>query len=172
MNIFYYISKGVTPDLYFPSLCDIDFSVLSEKGVKGIILDLDNTVLPWKDRKVPESSLRWVEKGKKLGIKFFILSNTVHTERLGEIASALDCGYIHPAFKPLAFNYRRAAEKLGIKPENMACVGDQLFTDIKGGNRAGFLTVLVDPLEEKEFRGTKISRFFEKKVKKYMDFSQ
>ena len=168
MNIFDKIGESVTPDLYVHSLVDIDFDFLSEKGIKGIILDLDNTVLPWKDYNVPRSSVDWVIKGKSKGFKFFILSNTIHTKRLAHIAQTLDCDYIHPAFKPNPKKYYLAAEKLKLSKDNIACVGDQLFTDIKGGNRAGFYTILVDMLDQKEFVGTKISRFFEKIIKKHI----
>ena len=168
MNILYKIAESVTPNLYVHSVCDIDFEKLKEMGIEGIILDLDNTILPWKEYDVPTSSLEWVRKGQSMGIKFFILSNTIHTKRLNHISKTLGCDYIHPAFKPQKINYLRAAKKLNILPKNMACVGDQLFTDIKGGNKAGFYTVLVDQIDQKEFKGTKISRYFEKIIKKFI----
>lgn len=168
MKIIKKIAESVTPDLYLHYVTDIDFQKLSEKGIKGIILDLDNTMLPWKDYDVPIENIKWVEKGKSLGFKFFILSNTIHTKRLAYISEVLGCEYIHPAFKPNPKNYILASEKLNLQKKEMACVGDQLFTDIKGGNKAGFYTILVDQLSQKEFKGTKISRFFEKIIKKYI----
>ena len=168
MGILNKIGESVAPKLYVHSVCDIDFEKLKEMGIEGIILDLDNTILPWKEYNVPASSLNWVKKGQSLGIKFFILSNTIYTKRLAHISKTLGCDYIHPAFKPQKRNYLKAAKKLNILPKNMACVGDQLFTDIKGGNRAGFFTILVDQIDQKEFKGTKISRFFEKIIKKYI----
>ena len=161
-------AEKVAPKLYVHSVSDIDFEKLKKIGIEGIVLDLDNTILPWKDYNVPPISLNWVNEGKKQGMKFFILSNTIHTKRLAHISETLKCDYIHPAFKPQPINYYRAAKKLKISPKNMACVGDQLFTDIKGGNKAGFYTILVDQIDQKEFKGTKISRFFEKIIKKYI----
>lgn len=168
MNILEKIGESVAPKEYVHSVSDIDFDKLKNMGLKGIILDLDNTILPWKDYDVPSVSLNWVEKGKKAGIKFFVLSNTIHTKRLAHVTEILGCDYIHPAFKPWPVNYIRAAKKMKISVKETACVGDQLFTDIKGGNRAGLYTILVDPLEYKEFKGTKISRFFEKIIKKHI----
>lgn len=167
MNIIDRIAEKYIPDLLVHSLKDIDFAYLKKKGIKGIILDLDNTVLPWKDYSVPKSSLEWIEKGKSMGMVFFILSNTVHTKRLFHIARTLGCEFIHPAFKPNPFGYKRAAKKMGLDTHEIACVGDQIFTDIKGGKSAGFFTILTDPLDTKEFKGTKISRFFEKIIKKH-----
>lgn len=168
MKILEKIAKSVTPNLSLHHVTDIDFQKLSDLGIKGIILDLDNTMLPWKDYDVPVENINWVEKGKSLGFKFFILSNTIHTKRLAHIGQVLGCDFIHPAFKPNPKNYLKAAKKLNLEKKEMACIGDQLFTDIKGGNKAGFYTILVDQLSQKEFKGTKISRFFEKIIKKYM----
>ena len=170
MNIFEKTAQDVAPHLWVSKVIDIDFDKLKDMGIKGIILDLDNTILPWKDYNVPPSSLEWVNRGKSQGFKFIILSNTIHTKRLAHIGSALGCEYIHPAFKPNPKNYLKACNVLGLEKEETACVGDQLFTDMKGGRRAGVFCILVEPMDKKEFAGTKISRFFERKVKKYIKY--
>jgi len=163
------IAKRYTPDLYCHKIYNIDFNNLLTLNKKGIIIDLDNTILPWKEINVPQDSLDWVNKAKDKGFKVFILSNTIKTRRLKKIAESLDCEYIHPAFKPSPRAFFKAAKKLGIESKDMVVIGDQIFTDIYGGKRAGMFTILVDKLDEKEFCGTKISRFFEKILKKYMD---
>ena len=163
------IAKKYTPDLYCNRIYNIDFNNLLTLNKKGIIIDLDNTILPWKEINVPQDSIDWVKNAKDKGFKVFILSNTVKTQRLKKIAGCLDCEYIHPACKPNPRSYLKVAKRLGIAPQDMVVVGDQIFTDIYGGKRAGMFTILVDKLDEKEFFGTKISRFFEKKLKKHMD---
>lgn len=165
----YNLAQGLKPDRYYKNISDIDLSELKSRNIKAFIIDLDNTVLPWKSNVIPDSSLAWIDLAKSQGFAFFILSNTINTKRLGKIASQIGCNYIHPALKPRKKSFISAALSLGFLPSEIAVVGDQIFTDIKGGKKAGMYTILVDPISKREFIGTKyISRSFENLLKKYM----
>ncbi|MBO7393071.1 MAG: YqeG family HAD IIIA-type phosphatase [Abditibacteriota bacterium] len=151
------------PDVVAAKVTDID---PAELGVKGILIDLDNTLLPWKDSVVSEEVRQWAAKVMAGGVGICLVSNTHNPRRLRKIAADMGVESIYSAWKPLRGGFKRGADILGCKLEECAAVGDQLMTDIKGGNRAGCLTVLVRPVDKKEFWGTKISRFFERRIMK------
>lgn len=150
------------PDLYVQGIVDIDLAQLKERGVEAILIDLDNTLLPWKSSEVPESSKRWVEEAKRLGFRLCIVSNTHYPKRLNRIAEGLGIECVARALKPRGRGFSEAVRLVGCELASSAVVGDQLFTDIWGGNRAGAYTILVTPMDYKEFIGTKVSRALEK----------
>lgn len=153
--------SGLRPDMRVKCVADIAVADLREMGYKALLLDLDNTLLPWQSSELPESSRRWVEEAKRLGMKLCIVSNTHYPKRLNAIAEELGIGSIARAVKPRAAGFRRAAEIVGCELSSCAVIGDQLFTDIWGGNRVGAYTILVNPVHRREFVGTKISRGLE-----------
>ena len=144
-----------------PSITDIDTADLAKQGYNGLILDLDNTLLPWKSSELPESSRRWVEKAKQVGFKPIILSNTHYPKRLNKIAKELEIPALPQAMKPREYCFHQAAKIIECDIEWTVVVGDQLITDIWGGNMACAYTILVNPMHPKEFFGTKISRLVE-----------
>ncbi len=150
------------PDMRARSVADIDLGKLKEQGYVGLLLDLDNTLLPWKDCVIPDESRQWIESSKQLGMKPCILSNTHYPDRLMKIAAALDIPALPRALKPRNHGFLKAIEIIGCEIEHTVVVGDQLLTDIWGGNRAGAFTVLVNPMHPREFIGTKVSRMLER----------
>jgi len=157
------------PDYMFDRVEDISTDILSSDGIKGMIIDLDNTLIPWKESKLPQSSIDWVQKMQLHGLKLFILSNTVNVKRLKNISKTLNVDYLHPAAKPNRASFTKASNILQLASQEIAVVGDQLFTDILGGKKSNMKTILIKPISNKEFIGTKIiSRNFEKILKKYM----
>jgi len=128
------------------------------------MLDLDNTLLPWKDSIVPEQVIDWVNHAKENGMRLCIISNTHNPGRLTKIASELGISSVFNALKPRRYGFERAAEMIGCTSNTAVVVGDQLLTDILGGKIAGMYTILVKPMHPREFIGTKISRLIEKGI--------
>ena len=149
------------PNRFAASLTDIDVEDLRNKGFESVILDMDNTLLPWKDSVVPKPVVEWVEWAKSKGLKLCIVSNTHNPKRLIKIADDLGISCIHRALKPRRDGFEKALRTLDCDPERTVVVGDQIFTDVLGGNLSGMYTILVKPMHRREFVGTKLSRLFE-----------
>lgn len=152
------------PDQFAASLVDIDAEDLKNKGFKSILVDLDNTLLPWNDSVVPKSVVEWIERAKSTGLRLCIVSNTHNPKRLAEVADFLGIPSIHRALKPRRRGFEKAARMLGCDPEQAVVIGDQVVTDILGGNLAGMYTILVKPMHKREFVGTKLSRLVERMI--------
>jgi len=155
-------ARGFCPAHSSLSLLDIDLRALSQSGKKLILLDVDNTLLPWRGEAVPQTSLDWVTAARKCGLELCILSNTRHPARLDRIAKKLGVHYLRGKFKPSPAMYRQAIKQFGVQPQQAVMIGDQLFTDILGANRAGIEAIWVRPMTPHDFVGTKISRFGER----------
>ena len=152
------------PKMRVSSLTEIDPVALREQGIEALLLDLDNTLLPWKDPSLPESSKAWVESAKNAGIKSCLVSNTHYPKRLNRIAGELGILAVPHALKPRSHGFEKAAALIGCDLDRAAVVGDQLLTDIWGGNRVGAYTILVNPMHPREFVGTKVSRLVERVI--------
>lgn len=158
-------ARGFCPAHSSLSLLDIDLKALAQSGKKLVLLDVDNTLLPWKGEAIPQSSLEWVATARKCGLELCILSNTRHPARLDRIAKKLGVSYLRGKFKPSTAMYRQALKQFGVQPQQAVMIGDQLFTDILGANRAGIEAIWVRPMTAHDFVGTKISRFGERLVR-------
>ncbi|HZK44471.1 MAG TPA: YqeG family HAD IIIA-type phosphatase [Syntrophomonadaceae bacterium] len=152
--------KKLYPDLYVNSLKEIPLDEIKAMKKEGFILDLDNTITEWNSNDITQEVIDWFHLIESRGFKACILSNNGE-RRIMEVAEQLEIPYIYRAQKPRRGGFYRAAESLGISIDNTVVVGDQIFTDVLGGNRAGFFTILVVPINKKEFLGTKISRAME-----------
>jgi HAD superfamily phosphatase (TIGR01668 family) len=149
------------PNLILDSLHDLEHKSLKELGIKGIIFDLDNTIIPWDSQHM---SLEIIELLKSLianGFKICLLSNNMD-KRVKNIAEKFGIPFVSRAYKPAKSGFRNAVTAMSLSSNQVAVVGDQLFTDILGGNRAGLVTIWVKPLSTREFIGTKITRRLEK----------
>ncbi|MDD4334632.1 MAG: YqeG family HAD IIIA-type phosphatase [Desulfotomaculaceae bacterium] len=152
------------PRLYIPSILEINPGLLKNLGLKGVIFDLDNTIIRRDSLKIPPEVLKLVLEMRREGFKMGIVSNNSR-RRVEAIAAQMDLPAVHRAVKPFVGPFRRALKLLGTSPGETALVGDQIFTDIFGGNMAGLYTILVVPMKGKEFWGTRlISRHLEKMV--------
>ena len=149
------------PHQFASSLADIDIAALKSKGYDCLLLDLDNTLLPWKSSEVPEFSRQWVLTAKQMGMKLCIVSNTHYPKRLHKIALDLDILSLDRAIKPRRSGFERALKMLDADPTKAVIIGDQLLTDVCGGNLMGIYTILVKPMHRTEFLGTKLSRLVE-----------
>jgi len=144
---------------------DVDLNALKAQGKSLVLLDVDNTLLPWKHHEFPESVHDWVARGKSLGMQFCILSNTRHPDRLDRLSKDLGVPYIRDKFKPSRKMYLLALEKYGATPEQAVMVGDQLLTDVLGANRSGIDAVWIKPVAKREFIGTRlVSRNIERVI--------
>ncbi len=132
------------PDRMYSSVTDITYAQLSEMGVRGLLLDIDGTLMPTKtDRPTPDV-LRWLCEMKDAGIALFILSNSRRPGRVERLSRSLNIpGFIARAGKPRREGFYRAAGLLGLRGSQLAMVGDQIFTDVYGANRSGIRSLLV-----------------------------
>ncbi len=155
------MGKFLKPDESLEKITDIDLEKLKQKGIKGLILDLDNTIVPWGEERPDKNIIKFVEKAKKEGFKLCLISNAPKN-RVSACGKILGIPGIGFAKKPFPPSLRKAQkELLGLSAHEVAIVGDQIFTDILGGNMMGFYTILVEPITKKDFIGTKLFRLLE-----------
>lgn len=155
----------IYPDYYCDKVTDITLELLEKNQIKGILLDVDNTLIDF-DRNLVEGAKEWIDKIKQNGIRCMILSNSNKQDKVKAVATELDLPYIYFATKPLKRGFRKAKEQMGLQGENMAVVGDQIFTDIVGANRNKMFSILVNPLAKKDIWVTKWKRPLEEMIVK------
>jgi len=150
------------PKVYVNSVYNIDLKKLKKvKKIKGIIIDLDNTLVAWGQKEISQKIIDWVNEAKKLGLKICIVSNT-NSKRVAEFAKIFDVPYHSKYFKPFSIAFNNGLKILDTKKSETAVIGDQIFTDIWGGNRLKLLTILVTPIVKKDSVGTFLHRNLEK----------
>lgn len=158
-------ARGLCPAHSSLSLYDINPAGLVKQGKKLVLIDVDNTLLPWRGESIPPETLEWVAETKRQGLKLCILSNTRHPARLDRLAKQLDVPYLRGRFKPSTVMYRQALKQFGVTPQEAVMIGDQLFTDILGANRSGIEAIWIHPMTGHDFVGTKLSRLGERIVR-------
>lgn len=136
----------LVPDYYFPDVYAIDPDRLRARGVRVLLADLDNTLAPYGVPTPSEAVIAWRARLEQAGVTLFLLSNSRRPGRAQKYAEALGIPYEGHAGKPKSGGFRRALARMDAAPGEAAIVGDQIFTDIWGGNRAGVLTLLVHPI--------------------------
>lgn len=162
--------KILIPDYYYDDIKNIDLNKLLKNGIKYLIIDLDNTLVAW-DCPLPTEDVKsWFLKIDDLGMKVCLTSNN-NQERVQKFADDIGLEFIYKAKKPLKRGFMKAMNILGVSDKaEVACIGDQLFTDVLGGNRMKITTILVDPIAQKEFAWTmfvrKIETIFRNKLEK------
>lgn len=150
------------PKLRVNTVFDIDLEDLYAKGYRGIITDLDNTLVGAKAPLAHPELIAWFELVKKTGFQLIIVSNN-HLERVSSFATPLDIQYVHEARKPSLKPFKKAMKMMGLSNTETIMVGDQMMTDVFGGNRLGLLTVLVLPISiQDEGWTTRINRRVER----------
>ncbi|QDR80316.1 YqeG family HAD IIIA-type phosphatase [Sporomusa termitida] len=153
--------KLLTPCLVVNTIYDINLALLKQRGIRGIIFDLDNTIVAWNSPELGPDMRAWLQQLSGHELKVCLLSNNGN-KRVKAIADQCGAPFVARALKPARTGFRQAVHTLGLTPAEVAVVGDQLFTDMLGGNRLGLFTIWVQPLASQEFIGTKITRQFEK----------
>ena len=152
------------PDAHLNNVREITTNFLQDNKINALILDVDNTLIDY-DKNLPEETIEWAKELKNNNIKLYILSNTNHEEKVKNVANKLQISYINFAKKPFKKGFLKVQSILKEEPSNIAVVGDQIFTDIIGGNRCNMFTILVEPIDRKEFWYTKWKRPIEDKIK-------
>ncbi len=140
--------KAIYPDEYLDSTYEIDFEQLYEDGYRGIIFDIDNTLVPH-GAPADERSKKLLNYLRDRGFKIVLLSNNSKA-RVDMFNEDLHLDSIPMGAKPLLKNYKRAMQMMGTSKENTFFVGDQLFTDVWGAKRLGIRSILVKPINAKE----------------------
>ncbi|MDR0286321.1 MAG: YqeG family HAD IIIA-type phosphatase [Clostridiales bacterium] len=154
------MKKGVYPDLWVENIYEMDLNMLKGQGIKGFIFDIDNTLVANSAKEPAKELIEWVNGLLKQGFKASILSNASNS-RVERFVKNLGIEAIGKGRKPLVKKYRELALRMGLEPREIAMVGDQIFTDIWGGNRFGAFTVLVDPVFINEPFYIKLKRIVE-----------
>jgi uncharacterized protein len=152
--------KLLEPWLRVDKVSVIDLDMLKEQRIDTLLLDMDNTVVPWHTFNIDEKTGYWIDRAKQLGFKICIISNN-QKWRIVKIASMLEVEGVWGACKPMLGGYIKALKTLNSHKHNSVFVGDQVFTDIFGANILGVKTILVSPISKREYRWTRIMRRFE-----------
>jgi len=153
------------PQLVVPSITALGSQFFRDRGLQAALLDLDNTLVLWHGTTIEPEIADWIRRMKDGGTRFCLASNTHRPRRLAELGEALGIPYELGVAKPGRAGLHRCLARLGTSPGATAMIGDQLFTDIWGGNRCGLFTILVRPLSPHEFIGTRmVSRPLERVV--------
>lgn len=157
------IVKYLCPDLYVKSILDVDLDLLKTRGYNTLLFDLDNTLLGWRAKEIPEKVLSWLRRATALGFKMCIISNSL-VRRVTRFSKSLGIPAIPKAVKPMKGPFLRALSLLSSEPAKAVVIGDQVFTDVLGGKRLGMLSILVLPVDKREFFTTVFFRIAEKVV--------
>lgn len=156
------------PKMYFKNVQSIPIEKLLQSNINAIILDVDNTLIDF-NRVMPKGIRQWISSAKKAGIKLCIVSNSNKKDKVEMVATKLDIPYIFFAKKPFKKGFIKAQEILQAKKENMAAIGDQIFTDTLGANIFGITSIFVEPIDKKDLLITKIKRPIENYIlRKYL----
>jgi uncharacterized protein len=152
------------PDYYFRSVCDVDLDELCRQGVRLLLLDLDNTLVFRNTTQASPAVMAWIATAKARGLDICIVSNNWH-ERVHQAATDLGVRIVGKGTKPLSAGFKRAIAGTGLPFSASAVVGDQVFTDILGGNLVGATTVLVVPLAGgSDLPHTRVLRALERRI--------
>lgn len=157
--------RGFCPDEAVNSIIEIDPAALYERGKKLILIDVDNTLLPWRSEDIPDSTIEWIKTARELGFQICILSNTRHRARLKRLAERMGIDYLLGRFKPSRRMYVMALERYGMKPEQAIMIGDQLMTDVLGANRSGIEAIWVKQMTSRDLVTTKFNRALERMMR-------
>lgn len=134
------------PKAYYKTILDVRPDQLTARGITLLLVDLDNTLVPYKTPSPTAELVAWREQMEAAGVQVFLLSNSRKPTRPGSFAGELGIDFIGHAGKPKRGGYLAAMERTGRTPAQTAIAGDQIFTDILGGNRAGVTTLLIEPI--------------------------
>ncbi len=156
------------PHTYCRSIYDVDVRELKSQGIEGLIVDADNTLVEWSKHEATEELKAWFRKADEAGVRCCILSNSLKVSQIASFAGALGANFIAPAIKPMPSSFHAAMRLLGTGRSNTVVIGDQVFTDILGGNALGLRTILVRPVCEREFAWTRLLRRLERLVLRHL----
>lgn len=139
-------AKILQPDLVLGNtIIHLTPDILQKYDLKGLILDVDETLVPLKESSISDDLREWVESIRPV-LPIWLVSNNLSENRIGGIAKSLNLPYLLGAAKPSRRKLKQAISKMNLLPHQVAMVGDRLFTDVIAGNRLGMFTILVEPM--------------------------
>lgn len=150
------------PDIYTKSIYTVPYDKLKQEGIKCLLFDLDNTIAPYHEQKVEEKTKNLIEELKQDFI-VIIFSNSPK-KRIQNFKDTLQIDCLANAKKPFKISFLKIFNEFKLNENEVAIIGDQLYTDILGGNKVGIMTVLVNPISKKYPFWTKIGRLNEKRI--------
>jgi len=150
----------ITPDAFYGSVTEIEPDSLSRQGIRGLIIDLDNTLCPWDTEEIPPEVEDWIRRVTESGIRICLVSNN-RSRRAERMGKRLGIPALGGAMKPRRRGLRKAMALLGTGHRETAVIGDQVFTDILAARRLGVGAILVRPQSRREFPGTRLARLLE-----------
>lgn len=161
----FFKSKYFYPDDYKKTVYDINFATLWENNIRIIMLDLDNTLIPYDETEPTNNIYQLFEDLKKIGFDVYIISNN-QKGRVKKFAKQVQVRYVYSARKPYKLGFRRAIRYANHpNPDTVCLIGDQFMTDVLGGKRMHFHVIVVDTMKRKgEKWFTKISKYLEKRI--------
>ena len=147
---------SLIPDVYIRNVHQIDIQKLqTEKGIKGIIIDLDNTLVPWGKKHLDNKTVSWINRVKDSELKICIVSNS-NSSHVSEMGKIFGIPFYSSRYKPLKGPFLEAMKIMNTDHSNTAVIGDQIFTDVYGGKRLGLFTILVFPIKKQDALGTRL----------------
>ena len=152
------------PDVFVQKVQDVNLEKLVQRGYDTIIFDLDNTLLGWRSKNFSDEVMNWINEARKQNFKMCIVSNSLFKGRVNSLSKKVGLPAFFRAVKPSSKSFLQAIEFLRSEKNKTVIIGDQIFTDILGGNRTGLYTILVKPVEPREFFITFFQRMGEKIV--------
>ena len=159
------------PNIKLHGITDITVELLKQHEIKALLLDVDNTMSTHHGTVLTDGLMEWIAKMSDSGIKLMVLSNSKRF-RIEPFAARIGLPFISLGCKPLPTGYLRGVKALGEKRKNVAIVGDQIFTDILGGNIVGVKSILLTPIKLEDGWSFKVRRKLEKKLYKKYKFEE
>lgn len=159
------------PNIKLDKITDISVELLNKYNINALILDVDNTLSTHHGQVLTNGLEDWLKMMRKNNVKLTILSNS-KSKRVEPFAKRISLDYISLGLKPLPFGYLRAVRALACKRKNTAIVGDQIFTDIIGGNVVGVKTIWLTPIEPEPMLSFRIRRKLEAYLTKLLKITK
>lgn len=156
------------PDIYQKSIYTINYEKLKSRGIKCILFDLDNTLSPTKIKVPSQKLIDLINELKEMGFKIIIFSNS-HKQRIRPFKEGLMVDAAYLSRKPLKGKFLKIMKIYGYDESEIAIVGDQLLTDILGGNSVNITTILINPISKTDGIFTKINRIIENRIFKKLE---
>jgi HAD superfamily phosphatase (TIGR01668 family) len=154
-------AKVFRPDAYARRLSSVSLDDLAARGFRGVIVDLDNTLVGYGEEHLSAEDAAWIAAALARGFRICLVSNNF-TDRVLRVGGELGVPAIPSALKPLPRAFSRALAVLGTTKAQTVVVGDQLFTDVLGAKFLGLHAILTEPLVAKDWLGTRVLRFLER----------
>lgn len=152
--------------MYIKDIYSINYDKLYKQGKRVLLFDLDNTMVSYNEYTASKELKKLINKLKNKGFTIYLFSNSIRGSKVKRVAKDLDIKYNLFSLKPFKYNFKKLIKKNNYKVEEMVIIGDQLFTDILGGNKMNITTILVNQTSKEETIFTKFLRILERIIKK------